>query len=76
MEAKLAAGGYGWGHAKQELYEVLEALLGPRRETYQALRADEAGLDAILAEGAEKARSVARRTMARVREAIGIDRRR
>ena len=73
MREKLAGGGtYGWGHAKQDLYEAIERELGGRRETYRALRADEARLDALLAEGAEKARVIARRTMDRVRSAIGI----
>lgn len=74
MDAKLRAGGYGWGHAKQDLYEALEAELGPKRERYAALRADEPKLDAILHAGAERVRPIARRTIARVREAIGIGR--
>jgi tryptophanyl-tRNA synthetase len=72
LAQKLRAGNYGWGHAKQELFDVLEAELAPKRERYLALRADEAGLDRVLAEGAERARVVARQTMDRVRRAIGI----
>ncbi len=72
MEQKLRAGGYGWGHAKAALFDVLEAEFKPRREKFLALRADEAHLDAILAEGATKARTIARRTMDRVRKAVGI----
>jgi tryptophanyl-tRNA synthetase len=74
MAAKLAAGGYGWGHAKQELYEALEEELGPKREKFLSLRADERGLDAILRAGAMKVRPIAQRTVDRVREAIGITR--
>lgn len=74
LKAKLEAGGYGWGHAKQDLYEALEAELGPKRERYATLRADEAELDRILERGAEKVRPIARRTLDRVREAIGIGR--
>lgn len=72
MAAKLRAGGYGWGHAKQDLFELVESLLGSKRQRYQELRADEAALDAILEEGAAKARAIARRTIERVRKAIGI----
>ncbi len=72
LAAKLAAGGYGWGHAKQDLVQALEDTLGPMRERYQRLRADEAGLDRVLAAGAERARPIARTTMERVRDAIGI----
>jgi tryptophanyl-tRNA synthetase len=72
LEAKLRAGGYGWGHAKQDLVEALEAELGPKRERFKALRGDEAALDRMLAHGAERARETARATMTRVRAAIGI----
>ena len=72
MAGKLRAGGYGWGHAKQALFEALDAHLAPMRERYLALRADEAALDAVLADGAERARVIAERTMQRVRSAVGI----
>jgi tryptophanyl-tRNA synthetase len=74
MAAKLRAGGYGWGHAKQELFAALEAQLAPLRACYLELRADEQALDQVLDAGAEKARVIARRTMQRVRAAIGIAR--
>lgn len=72
LAEKLRAGGYGWGHAKQDLLAALDETLGPLRERYIALRADEAGLDRILEEGAERARRIARATMERVRDATGI----
>jgi tryptophanyl-tRNA synthetase len=73
LAAKLRAGNYGWGHAKQELYEVLEAHLAPLRERYIELRSHPERIDAILEDGALKARERAQRTMSRVRRAIGID---
>ncbi|HJL14907.1 MAG TPA: tryptophan--tRNA ligase [Sandaracinaceae bacterium LLY-WYZ-13_1] len=72
LAVKLREGGYGWGHAKQDLYEALEAELGPKRETYHALRADPSKIDRILHEGAERVRPIARRTLDRVRDAIGV----
>jgi tryptophanyl-tRNA synthetase len=72
LAAKLRAGNYGWGHAKQELFEVLEAHLSPMRERYIALRNDPEQLDAVLNAGGERARKVAQATMARVRKAVGI----
>jgi tryptophanyl-tRNA synthetase len=72
LAAALRKGGFGWGHAKQALLEVLEAELGPRREAYAAFRADEDRLEQILQKGAERARAIARGTIARVRDAIGI----
>jgi tryptophanyl-tRNA synthetase len=50
----------------------LEQALGPMRERYQRLRADEAGLDRTLERGAERARVIARATKERVRDAVGI----
>ncbi len=70
--AKLRAGGYGWGHLKQALAQMLDAELGPQRARYAALRGDEAALDQVLARGAEKARARAQETMERVRRRIGI----
>ncbi len=74
MKEKLAAGNFGWGHAKQILFEALDAELGDKRDGYHALRADEDKLDAVLADGAERARVVAQATMARVRNAVGLRR--
>ncbi|MEM9728190.1 MAG: tryptophan--tRNA ligase [Myxococcota bacterium] len=72
MARKLAGPGYGWGHAKQDLFEAIEQEIGPMRERYQAIRDDEAALDALLGEGADRAREIAQRTMVRVRKAVGI----
>jgi tryptophanyl-tRNA synthetase len=72
LARKLRAGGYGGGHAKQELFEALDAKLAPMRERYVELRADEAGLGRVLDDGAARARAIAQRTMARVRTAIGL----
>jgi tryptophanyl-tRNA synthetase len=72
MESKLAAGNYGWGHAKEALYEAIETEFAPMRERFQALRADTAQLDEVLAKGAERARLVARATLDRVRTRTGI----
>ncbi|MFW2386732.1 MAG: tryptophan--tRNA ligase [Polyangiales bacterium] len=73
MKQKLAAGGYGWGHAKDELFQAVEAEIGPKREAYLEIRADEPKLDAILHDGADRAREIAQRTIQRVRSAVGID---
>ena len=59
MKRKLEAGGYGWGHAKQDLFDAIEAELGPKREAFRAIRADEDRLDALLHAGAGRAREIA-----------------
>ncbi len=67
------AGDMGWGHAKQELFEIMEAHLAPMREKYDMLMEDTSHIDRILKEGAEKARTIASKTVQRLRDAIGID---
>ena len=64
--------GQGYGAFKQAVGEALVELLAPARERYQALRPDEQGLEATLAMGAERAREIARGTMAEVRHVMGI----
>ena len=73
MKQKLEAGGYGWGHAKQDLYEAIEAEIGPKREAYLEIRSDEEKLDGILEAGASQARPIADATIQRVRAAVGIE---
>jgi tryptophanyl-tRNA synthetase len=72
LRARMLAGGIGWGHIKDELFQVLDAHLSGPRERYAQLMADRAGLDAILAAGADRARDRAREVLGNVRRAIGI----
>jgi tryptophanyl-tRNA synthetase len=71
MRRRYAAGGVGYGEAKAELDRVLERELGPARQRFQHLRADERSLETMLAEGARAARRAAQATLARVRSAVG-----
>ena len=64
--------GSGYGDFKGAVAEAVVELLAPVREHYAELRPDEAGLERILGEGAEKARGIASGTLAEVRSAIGI----
>ena len=64
--------GAGYGDFKQAVGEAVVELLAPVRERYRELRPDEQGLEGTLAAGAERAREIARATMAEVREAMGI----
>jgi len=66
------AGGMGYGHAKQELYELVNSSLGEPRERYQALIANPEEVREILDDGALRAREVARATLLRVRAAVGL----
>ena len=46
--------------------------LGPVRERYREIRPDQAGLEAVLAAGAVKARALAGPTLRDVRRAMGV----
>lgn len=72
LAARYRAGGMGWGEAKEELFRVANRGLLPVRERYNELIAVPEKLNAILEEGAEKARVIAAKTIARLRRAIGI----
>jgi tryptophanyl-tRNA synthetase len=62
----------GYGDLKVAVGDAVVAELAPLQERYVALREDEASLEAILAAGADKARAIAARTLADVREAMGV----
>jgi tryptophanyl-tRNA synthetase len=64
--------GLSWGEAKQALFELLEGQVAPMRERYEALIAQPAHIEAILQEGARKARAIATPKMALLREAVGL----
>ncbi len=72
MEASFRAGGQGYGHYKQQLFETIRDHFAPMRERREALLKDAAYIDDVLAAGAKKARTQARRTMDRVRTAVGM----
>jgi tryptophanyl-tRNA synthetase len=62
----------GYGDLKAATAQAVVEMLAPLRERYAELRPDEAQLEAILAEGAEKARAMAGETLVDVRKAMGF----
>ncbi len=64
--------GQGFGAFKPALAEVLVTHLSPIRQRYVALKDDDAALDAILANGAEKAAAAAEPTLRRAYDAMGL----
>jgi tryptophanyl-tRNA synthetase len=64
--------GIGCIDCKKMLFEGMKTELANIRERADALRADPARVDAILARGAAEARKVAGETMKRVRERLGL----
>jgi tryptophanyl-tRNA synthetase len=62
----------GYGDLKVAVADAVVGMLAPVRERYGEIRPDEERLEAILAQGAEKARAMAAGTLADVREAMGL----
>ncbi|MBO1928216.1 tryptophan--tRNA ligase [Thiomicrorhabdus sp. 6S2-11] len=61
-----------YGHLKVELGELVADYLAPIQERFKQIRADEAELKAVLADGAKQARTQAQSTLAEVHRAIGF----
>jgi len=64
--------GSQYGVFKAAVADAVIDYLAPIRERYDALRADEDGLERALAVGAAKAQAIATVTLADVREAMGV----
>ncbi len=64
----------GYGELKEAVADAVIAELAPLQERYADLRADEPALDTVLARGAEHASEIARRTVADVRQWLGVGR--
>jgi tryptophanyl-tRNA synthetase len=62
----------GYGDLKAATAQAVVDMLAPLQDRYGDLRGDERRLEEILAAGAEKARAMARETLADVREAMGV----
>jgi tryptophanyl-tRNA synthetase len=69
---KAYADGIGWGDAKQKLFERIDAELAPLRERYEALVAAPAKIEEALIAGGERARSLSRPFIARLRAVVGL----
>ncbi|CAM1345853.1 tryptophan--tRNA ligase [Tenacibaculum crassostreae] len=71
MRANYENGGYGYGHAKQALYELILEKFADVRAKYNHYMENKHEIDEALAIGAEKARVVAKEVLQRVREKVG-----
>ena len=69
---KVAEGYTQYGPLKADTAAAVIELLAPIQARYRELAADPAATAAVLATGADKARTVAGVTMARAREAVGL----
>jgi tryptophanyl-tRNA synthetase len=71
MKQNYLAGGYGYGHAKQALFELIVEKFATEREKYNYYINNLDELDKLLLEGATKASVVANGVLKRVREKLG-----
>jgi tryptophanyl-tRNA synthetase len=72
MAEKLRAGGYGYGHAKKELFDAYWEHFRPFREKRSAILNDSSYIEKVLADGAVKAGGTARKTVCEIRKAVGL----
>jgi tryptophanyl-tRNA synthetase len=72
LQAKLAAGGYGYGEVKKELFASLMDYFAPFRLKREELVKNLDYVHDVLRQGAERANTVANETMDKVRKAVGL----
>jgi len=71
MKANYEGGNYGYGHAKQALFELLIEKFSKERETYNYYMENLSEIDKALEIGAKKASIIANEVLARVRKKLG-----
>jgi len=70
MRQNYLAGGYGYGHAKQALLELILTKFQKERETFNYFMDHTEELEEVLVKGARKATVVAEKVLQRVRESF------
>jgi tryptophanyl-tRNA synthetase len=73
MTANYLGGNYGYGHAKQALFELICETFKTEREKYNYYLNNLEEVDTLLKIGAGKASAVANGVLARVREKLGFE---
>lgn len=71
MRKNYLAGGYGYGHAKKEILNLILTKYAKQRELFNHYMSNKNELDEILKQGAHKASKVANEVLNRVRQKIG-----
>ena len=71
MRANYEGGNYGYGHAKQALYELILEKFSDVRAKYSHYMENRNEIDEALAIGAEKARVIAKDVLKRIRTKVG-----
>lgn len=71
LKQQYLAGGMGYGHAKQALFELILETFEEPRKRYDYYQANPAEVTIALTKGAKKAREIAHEVLLRVRNKIG-----
>ena len=71
MRSNYEGGNYGYGHAKQALFELIIDKFNAERKRYNHYMSDYTLIDSALEKGAGKARKVADQVLQRVRHKVG-----
>lgn len=71
LKQKYLAGGFGYGHAKQELFKLITTTYEKERALFERYINDRDEIDRLLKIGAEKAQTVGAQVLKRVRKKIG-----
>ena len=72
LRQKYLAGNFGYGHAKQELFELLISKYAKEREAFNFYMSNLPELEKKLQSGEKKAKDIAAITLAKVRRATGF----
>tara|TARA_B100001059_G_scaffold16377_1_gene13456 strand:+ start:516 stop:1484 length:969 start_codon:yes stop_codon:yes gene_type:complete len=71
MKINYSNGNYGYGHAKQALYELVMTKFSKQRKLYSYYMSNPDEIDKILSIGAEKATAIANNVLSRVKSKLG-----
>ena len=71
IKNKYKSGGYGYGHAKTELFEIILSKYKNQRDKYNHLMSNKKEIDAILLDGASRAKATANEVLRRVKTKLG-----
>ena len=71
LRTQYEAGNFGYGHAKQALYELILEKFAIQRERFNYLMENNEEIEKELQKGAEKARHIAKAVLQRVRDKVG-----
>lgn len=72
LRQKYLAGNFGYGHAKQELFELIMQKYSKERDTFNHFMSHEGDLENILVDCEKKAAAIAERVIQKVREKLGF----